>query len=162
MFAPCLCGLPLLSLSLSLAASVSVYGISLIHKICLMVSLRDRCLPLQQLLPQLICQRLTHVLLDSVYRIWIQAEAQVGVRFPPPPKSKFNIFVQWSATVWTFGVRFRFPFVYFVACFLDIFSKFLFIFLAAQKVCCKIELFMIERQPKVFHYEIKYGLGNNS
>lgn len=82
MCAPCLRGLPLLSRSL--AVSVSVYGISLIHKICLMVSLRDRCLPLQQLLllPQLICQRLTHVLMDSVYRIWIQAEAQVGVRFP--------------------------------------------------------------------------------
>lgn len=82
MCAPCPRGLPVLSRSL--AVSVSVYGVSLIHKICLMVSLRDRCLPLQQLqlLPQLICQRLTHVLMDSVYRIWIQAEAQVGVRFP--------------------------------------------------------------------------------
>lgn len=56
------------------------------------------------------------------------------------------VFVFHSYILWlVFLIFFEFPF-----------------FFAAQKVCCKIELFMIERQPKVFHYEIEYGLGNNS
>lgn len=51
------------------------------------------------LLPQLICQRLTHVLMDSVYRISIQYIYEARLKLEElalgfTPKSKFNIFVQ--------------------------------------------------------------------
>lgn len=108
-------------------------------------------LPLLLLQLQLICQRLTHVLMDSVYRIWIQYEAQVGVRFPP---NRNLIYLCSEARLCElFVVRFRFSFVYFAACFLAFFSCY-----PAPKVCCKIELFMIEWLPKVFHYKIKNSL----